>query len=37
MAVGRLRDADAVDREARRLDPSDEMVAALEKARGRLH
>jgi hypothetical protein len=37
LAAGRSLDADAVDREARRLDPSDAMAAGLEKARGRLH
>ena len=37
LVAGRSHDADAVDREARRLDPSDAMAAGLEKARGRLH
>jgi hypothetical protein len=37
LAAGRSLDADAVDREARRLDPSDAMAAGIEKARGRLH
>jgi hypothetical protein len=37
LAAGRSHDAEAVDREARRLDPSDAMAAGLEKARGRLH
>ena len=36
LAAGRTADADAVEREARRLDPSEGMRAALEKARGRL-
>jgi hypothetical protein len=36
LAAGRAVDADAVEREARRLDPSEAMRAALEKARGRL-
>jgi len=36
LAADRTTDADAVEREARRLDPSEKMRAALEKARGRL-
>ena len=36
LAAGRAGDANAVEREARRIDPSEEMRAALEKARGRL-
>jgi hypothetical protein len=36
LAAGRTVEADAVEREARRIDPSEEMRAALEKARGRL-
>jgi hypothetical protein len=36
LAAGRTAEADAVEREARRLDPSEAMRAALEKARGRL-
>jgi len=36
LAAGRSVEADAVEREARRIDPSEEMRAALEKARGRL-
>jgi hypothetical protein len=36
IAADRKADADAVDREARRIDPSDEMRAALERARGGL-
>jgi hypothetical protein len=36
LAAGRTADADAVELEARRLDPSEAMRAALEKARGRL-
>jgi hypothetical protein len=36
LAAGRTADADAVEREARRLDPSEAMRAALEKARGKL-
>jgi hypothetical protein len=36
LAAGRTADADAVEREARRLDPSEAMRAALEKARGRV-
>jgi hypothetical protein len=36
LAAGRAADADAVEREARRLDPSEAMRVALEKARGRL-
>ena len=34
--AGRSTEADAVEREARRIDPSEEMRAALEKARGRV-
>jgi hypothetical protein len=37
LAAGRTADADAVEQEARRLDPSEAMRAALQKARGRLH
>jgi hypothetical protein len=36
LAAGRSADADAVEREARRLDPSEAMRAALQKARGKL-
>jgi hypothetical protein len=36
LAAGRSVDAEAVEREARRIDPSEEMRAALEKARGRM-
>ncbi len=36
LAAGRTVEADAVEREAHRIDPSEEMRAALEKARGRL-
>lgn len=36
LAAGRSVEADAVEREARRIDPSEEMRAALEQARGRL-
>jgi hypothetical protein len=36
LAAGRSAEAEAVEREARRIDPSEEMRAALEKARGRL-
>ena len=36
LAAGRSTEAGAVEREARRIDPSEEMRAALEKARGRL-
>ena len=36
LAAGRSAEADAVEREARRLDPSEEMRAAIQKARGRL-
>ena len=36
LAAGRTADADAVEREARRLDPSEKMRAALEKARGKV-
>lgn len=36
LAAGRTADADAVEREARRLDPSEAMRAALQKARGKL-
>jgi hypothetical protein len=36
VAAGRKAEADALEREARRIDPSDEMRAALERARGRL-
>jgi hypothetical protein len=36
LAAGRTAEADAVEREARRIDSSEEMRAALEKARGRL-
>jgi hypothetical protein len=36
LAAGRSAEADGVEREARRIDPSEEMRAALEKARGRL-
>jgi hypothetical protein len=34
LAAGRIADAEAVEREARRLDPSEAMRAALENARG---
>jgi hypothetical protein len=37
LTAGRAHDAEAVDQEARRLDPSDAMAVGLEKARGRLH
>jgi hypothetical protein len=36
IAAGRTTEADAVEREARRLDPSEAMRAALQKARGKL-
>jgi hypothetical protein len=36
LAAGRTADADAVEREARWLDPSEAMRAALEKARGKV-
>ena len=36
LAAGRTADADAVEREARRFDPSEATRAALEKARGSL-
>jgi hypothetical protein len=36
LAAGRLDEAAAVEREARHIDPSEEMRAALEKVRGRL-
>jgi len=36
LAAGRTADAEAVEREALRIDNSEEMRAALEKARGRL-
>lgn len=36
LAAGRATEADAVEREARRIDPSEEMRAALDSARGRL-
>jgi hypothetical protein len=36
LAAGRSAEADAVAQEARRIDSSDEMRAALEKARGRV-
>jgi hypothetical protein len=35
-SAGRTTEADVVEREARRIDPSEEMRVALEKARGRL-
>jgi hypothetical protein len=35
LAAGRSTEADTVEREARRIDPSDEMRLALDKARGR--
>jgi hypothetical protein len=37
LAAGRMRDAREVAGEAVRLDPSDEMAAAIARARGRLH
>lgn len=36
LAAGRIAEADAVEREARRLDPSEAMRAALQKAREKL-
>jgi hypothetical protein len=36
LVAGRPAEADAVEREAHRIDPSEEMRAALQKARGRL-
>ena len=36
LAAGRAEDADAVEREALLLDPSEAMRAGLQKARGKL-